>query len=304
MSAAAELYRTLDDISGVPDNDSGFHASFDHYYDNLSARQCHSKPLPCKLVNGANSTTCVSQDLADSVYRMGNWEYSQIYRDHPSSLKASALSLGVWIGQLAAHIRNAVAGSSEVIYFHNVAHDGSVSRLLSILQIDEMVWPGMGSEVIFELYKKKAVPTKPPPSPTASAQRCHHDNCLRELIRYPSLATTLCQEVHAQTSGASATWLVNCPNPTRLSSACSCLATGLISTATATTLTAATATASNIAGTGSDGYFLRVLFGGKVLKSSNPTLGSMDMVPVDVVLEYFDSLVGKSGESVPAKCRG
>ncbi|KAB8542102.1 hypothetical protein FH972_025565 [Carpinus fangiana] len=41
-------------------------------------------------------------------------------------------------------------------YRHNVAHDGSVSRLLSILQLDEMVWPGMGAEVVFELYRNKA----------------------------------------------------------------------------------------------------------------------------------------------------
>ena len=40
-------------------------------------------------------------------------------------------------------------------YFHSiqVAHDGSVSPLLGLLQIDVMVWPGMGSEVVFELYK-------------------------------------------------------------------------------------------------------------------------------------------------------
>jgi acid phosphatase len=29
-----------------------------------------------------------------------------------------------------------------------------MSRLLSILQVDRMVWPGMGAEVVFELYSK------------------------------------------------------------------------------------------------------------------------------------------------------
>ncbi|SPO06097.1 uncharacterized protein DNG_08786 [Cephalotrichum gorgonifer] len=161
LTASAGLFATLDDISGVPPSDGGFHASFDHYYDNLSARQCHAKPLPCKLVDGANSTTCVTQALADAVYRLGNWEYSQIYRDAPDSLAASVASYGVWIAELAENLRAAVAGTNEVIYAHNVAHDGSVSRLLSILQLDEMVWPGMGSEVVFELYKKRAKGTKP-----------------------------------------------------------------------------------------------------------------------------------------------
>ncbi|SPJ70657.1 uncharacterized protein FTOL_00385 [Fusarium torulosum] len=148
------LYKTLDDISGVPADDEGFHESFDHYYDNLSARQCHSKPFPCKLVDGKNSSTCVDQKLANTVYRLGQWEYSQMYRDAPASLAASAASWGVWVAELASHIRAVIAGKQDILYLHNFAHDGSVSRLLSILQIDVMVWPGMGSEVVFELYKK------------------------------------------------------------------------------------------------------------------------------------------------------
>lgn len=37
-------------------------------------------------------------------------------------------------------------------YRHNIAHDGSVAPLLGALQVGEMVWPGMGAEVVFELY--------------------------------------------------------------------------------------------------------------------------------------------------------
>ncbi|ROW06943.1 hypothetical protein VMCG_03984 [Cytospora schulzeri] len=129
LEAARGLYAVLDDISGVDTAaDSGFHVSFDHYYDNLSARQCHGKPLPCKLVNvnvtGADGTTtavlvndtseCVTQAMADEVYRFGNWEYSQIYRDSGAgSLAASVGSFGVWIAELAAHIRGVVEGSGD-----------------------------------------------------------------------------------------------------------------------------------------------------------------------------------------------
>lgn len=224
LDAASDLYAILDDISGVPSDDSAFHVSLDHYYDNLAERQCHGKPLPCKLVDGANSTTCVTQDLADAVYRLGHWEYSQIYRDNSSSLLASATTFGVWIGELATHLRQVMAGQGDVIYFHNVAHDGSVSRLLSILQLDEMVWPGMGSEVVFELYQRReGVP-------------------------------------EAAGSGS--------PAP------------------------------------GESGFYVRVLFGGRVLKSSAPTLGLIDMIPVDRLLGYFDKLVGKNGEDVTDKCHG
>jgi acid phosphatase len=230
LSAAAPLYATLDNISGVSPTDPGFHASFDHYYDNLSARQCHAKPLPCKLVNGVNSTTCVTQDEADEVYRLGNYEYSYMYRDDPRSLAASATSYGVWIGELTTHIRDFISGNSSVIYRHNVAHDGSISRLLSVLQIDVMVWPGMGSEVVFELYKKASTPV--PPTPHSSAR----------------------------------------PSPTFPTS--------------------------------SSGYYLRVLWGGQVMRSSNPSLGLMDMVPLETVLAYFDGLVGARASLVQGKCNG
>jgi len=222
LTAASSLYAILDDISGVSPTDSGFHMSFDHYYDNLSARQCHAKPLPCKLVNGVNSTTCVSQAEADEVYRLGNYEYSYVYRDDPRSLAASASSYGIWIGELTTHIRDFVDGTSNVIYRHNVAHDGSISRLLSVLQLDVMVWPGMGSEVVFELYKKDLG------------------------------------------------WSTAAPTSSSNSSVSE--------------------------------YYIRVLWKGQVLRSSNPSLGIMDMVPLETVLAYFDGLVGVGASLVLGQC--
>jgi len=58
--------------------------------------------------------------------------------------------------ELKEHIQASVTGQSKVRYFHNVAHDGSISSLLGLLQIDQMVWPGMGSEIVFELYTAKS----------------------------------------------------------------------------------------------------------------------------------------------------
>ncbi len=66
----------------------------------------------------------------------------------------SSYTDGVYIAELAQNIRASMAGTSPVRYRHNVAHDGSIARLLSILQIDVMVWPGMGSELIFEIWNK------------------------------------------------------------------------------------------------------------------------------------------------------
>jgi 2-phosphoxylose phosphatase len=210
LADAADVFAALDDLSGVSASDDGFHISFDHYFDNLSSRQCHGKPLPCKLVSGVNSTSCVDQALANTVYRLGHWEYSRQYRDDPESLAMAARTMGVWFGELASHIRRVLAGQSETIYFHNVAHDGSMSRILAFLQIETMFWPGLGAEVVFELWRRK-----------------HRDGA---------------------------------------------------------------------------GFFMRVLYGGSVLKSSSPELGAMDMIPAETFLRYVDGLVGKQAISVKGMC--
>jgi acid phosphatase len=297
LTDATSLYATLDDISGVSPTDSGFHASFDHYYDNLSARQCHDKPLPCKLVNGLNSTTCVTQLIADEVYRFGNYEYSYIYRDDPRSLAASATSYGVWIGELTTHIRDFINGTSDVIYRHNVAHDGSISRLLSVLQLDVMVWPGMGSEVVFELYKKDTTTTPfttATATPSVVAPNCNHDNCLRQFIQQSASASQICPSYTASSATTIPTFASNCGSAAAVSSACSCIVTP-----TATSSAAPTSTP-----TSASGYYIRVLWKGQVLRSSSPTLGLMDMVPLETVLAYFDGLVGVGASLVLGKCNG
>lgn len=37
----------------------------------------------------------------------------------------------------------------------SIAHDGSIAPLLGALQMAYPLWPGMGSEVVFELWKRK-----------------------------------------------------------------------------------------------------------------------------------------------------
>lgn len=205
LNASGVLFNTLDTISGVNRSDNDWHDWFNHYFDNLSAKLCHDKPLPCDI---SNSSLCVNESIAEDVFRRGLYEYSFIYRDNNNSLTASTASFGLWVAELANNMRAAMSGGSPIKYRHNVAHDGSLSRLLSILQIDVMVWPGMGSEVVFELWKSK-------------------------------------------------------------SSGC---------------------------------WTLRVLWKGQVLRSSNPSLGTMDMIPVDTFLSYMDGLVGVNGSKVKGLC--
>ncbi|KAF2146196.1 uncharacterized protein K452DRAFT_355633 [Aplosporella prunicola CBS 121167] len=229
LSASDPLFKTLDRISGIPSAEKDWHQSFDHYYDNLSARLCHQKPLPCNdSLSDATTTssTCIPQFLANTVFRLGQLEYSRLYRDDPASLAAAVASYGIWLAELAQNLRDAAAGTSDVVYRHNVAHDGSLSRLLAVLQVDVMVWPGMGSEVVFELFSRKAQQDQ-----GRADARAAEDTDVEK--------------------GKS---------------------------------------------------FVRVLWGGRVLRSSHPVLGRMDMVALETLLEYFDGLVGVGAERVPGLC--
>lgn len=157
LEKTAELFKSLDLVSGVPPDAEDWHANYDHYFDSLSSRLCHSKSLPC---NPGNPSQCISQSQANAVLRLGQWEYSYLYRGAPSSLAASTALYGAFIAELAQHVRDQIDilsspdnNPKRVVYTHNVAHDGSISRLLSILQVQKMVWPGMGAELVFELYR-------------------------------------------------------------------------------------------------------------------------------------------------------
>lgn len=206
LTDSQQVFKDLDAISGVPPSNPQFHKSWDHYFDNLSSRLCHSKALPCTI----NETkTCITNAQAASVFRLGLYEYSYIYRSTPLSLHASVASYGVYIAELAQNIRDSIAGSA-VKYRHNVAHDGSLAMLLSILQVDEMVWPGLGAEIVFEIFSRTG-------------------------------------------GGDGARWV-------------------------------------------------RILWGGVVLRSSYPQLGSVDLIPLDMLLGYFDELVGVGASTVPDLC--
>lgn len=61
---------------------------------------------------------CVSQDDADTIYRLGNWEYAYTYRSSERSKAYSALKMGPWFRELAFNLRAAAAGDSRVKYRH------------------------------------------------------------------------------------------------------------------------------------------------------------------------------------------
>ncbi|CAK9781535.1 unnamed protein product [Cutaneotrichosporon oleaginosum] len=135
LSASAALMRRIDAVAHRRE----WQASYDPAYDNFSAKQCHARALPLPL----------SQADADTVYRLGQWEYAYTYRASRRSTAYAALKMGAWMRELSAHLR----ADDGVKYRHNFAHDGSVAALLGLLQAARPMWPGMGAELVFEVWR-------------------------------------------------------------------------------------------------------------------------------------------------------
>ena len=84
-------------------------------YDNLSAKQCHQKALPCSV---NDTSICITQSDANSIYRLGNYEYAYRYRMAPNSTLYSALKMGAFMKELHGHIQDKIAGTRTVKYQH------------------------------------------------------------------------------------------------------------------------------------------------------------------------------------------
>lgn len=56
---------------------------------------------------------------ADTVYRLGNHEYSYIFRDAPESALCVALRFGAWFHELKHNLENIISGENQIRYLHN-----------------------------------------------------------------------------------------------------------------------------------------------------------------------------------------
>ncbi|GME70592.1 unnamed protein product [Ambrosiozyma monospora] len=192
LNRSKSLFNELDTITGVDPESSDWHISFDHYFDNTAYRLCHGAPLVCN--DTESQENCMTMDQAEQIFRLGDWEYNYLWRGHDNSTLMAATRYGAWFHELKHHligVRDTISSgntaattesaitsttssddikstptteagidssklSKQTRYFHNVAHDGSVSAILSFLNINFMRWPGMGSEVVFELYSSES----------------------------------------------------------------------------------------------------------------------------------------------------
>ena len=147
MKATKELRSKLGSMLGA--DDSSWQETFDHFCDNFQARLCNGYELPCSV---SNSSQCVTMKMAEEVFRAGDWEWNYYWRTNEYATKYIQLVEGLFIGEIVDDLKATQDGTSSIDYRHTFIHDGDIGPILGALGINALRWPGMASNIAFEVW--------------------------------------------------------------------------------------------------------------------------------------------------------
>lgn len=147
LTVTEELRSTLGSMLGA--TSSSWQSTFDHFSDNFQARLCNGYNLPCSL---SNSSDCVTMEMAEEVFRAGDWEWNYYWRTNPDVVKYIQVVEGLFIGEIVAHLQAVLDGKSSLDYTHIFVHDGDIGPVLGALGIYALRWPAMASTIAFEVW--------------------------------------------------------------------------------------------------------------------------------------------------------
>ncbi|KAL4902059.1 hypothetical protein BDW74DRAFT_187040 [Aspergillus multicolor] len=149
IAVTSSLRKTLGSMFDAFD-ESAWMETWDHFADNFQGRLCNGYELPCSL---QDETQCVSEQQANEVFRAGDWMYNYWWRKNPNVTEYIQSVEGLFIGELVRGFESLLRWEREVVYSHTFAHDGDIAPLLGALGIRTLRWPGMGSNVAFEIWE-------------------------------------------------------------------------------------------------------------------------------------------------------
>lgn len=147
LNETASLQQGLEAVVG--NLTSAWTATYDHLEDNFQGRLCNGYSLPCSKNNSAD---CVTMDQADEVFRAGDWEWNYYWRANPNATLYIQLIEGLFIGEILDGLQQVANGTSPYSYRHVFVHDGDIGPILGALGINVLRWPGMASNIAFEVW--------------------------------------------------------------------------------------------------------------------------------------------------------
>ncbi|KAF9889335.1 hypothetical protein FE257_007445 [Aspergillus nanangensis] len=147
LAVTAPLRSKLAAMLGASSSD--WQSTFDHFADNFQARLCNGYALPCSVRDAAE---CVMADQANEVFRAGDWEWNYWWRRNDNATRYIQLVEGLFIAEIVRRLDAVDQGTSALVYSHNFVHDGDIGPVLGALGITSLRWPGMASNVAFEVW--------------------------------------------------------------------------------------------------------------------------------------------------------
>ncbi|KAJ5675182.1 uncharacterized protein N7477_005116 [Penicillium maclennaniae] len=148
LTVTADLRSKLGSMLGA--TSSSWQNTFDHFSDNFQARLCNGYNLPCST---SNSSACVTIDMAEEVFRAGDWEWNYYWRTNEYAQKYIQVVEGLFIGEIVTRLRSVLNGDSSLDYTHIFIHDGDIGPILGALGINALRWPAMASNIAFEIWE-------------------------------------------------------------------------------------------------------------------------------------------------------
>lgn len=130
-------------------NKTDWMSTFDHFADNFQARLCNGYRLPCSL---SDPSACVTKDDVYAVFRGGDWEWNYWWRLNRNASRYIQLTEGLFLQEMIVRLKAIENGRLDRVYTHNFLHDGDLGPILGALSIQQLRWPGMGSNIAFEVW--------------------------------------------------------------------------------------------------------------------------------------------------------
>lgn len=147
INATSSLRSDLGSLLGATASD--WQTTFDHFADNFQGRLCNGYSLPC---NVSDTSSCVTPDQAAEVFRAGDWEWNYYWRSNPLVKEYITLVEGLFLGEILARFEGVKTGTFTGRYSHIFVHDGDIGPVAGALGIEALRWPGMASNIVFEIW--------------------------------------------------------------------------------------------------------------------------------------------------------
>ena len=140
----------LSSIEWLTQNVSTWTTVLNSISDDFTSWQCNGYNIPC---DQNDTSKCVTQEQADQIFRTGDWEWNYMYRNNANATAYIQSLEGNFIDEILDKLTAVANGTSELKWVHDFLHDNDVGPIVASLGITVLRWPGLGSNVAFELWQ-------------------------------------------------------------------------------------------------------------------------------------------------------